>query len=195
MRHRIFCLPVKLLDSARALDFLGPLAVRFYLAPVFWMSGMQKFLHMHDTITWFGNLDWGLGLPFPTVMAYLTASAEVVGALCLLVGFGVRFIVIPLMIVMVVAAVTVHWENGWFAIAHHSSEATRRLQEFMVWLENTYPKRHDFITELGSPVILNNGIEFAATYFVMLFSLFFTGAGKYLSIDYWIDAHWGCSKE
>jgi uncharacterized membrane protein YphA (DoxX/SURF4 family) len=35
-------------------------------------------------------------------------------------------------------------------------------------------------------VILNNGIEFAATYFVMLLSLFFTGAGRFFSLDYWI---------
>jgi uncharacterized membrane protein YphA (DoxX/SURF4 family) len=35
-------------------------------------------------------------------------------------------------------------------------------------------------------VILNNGIEFAATYFIMLLALFFIGAGKYLSVDYWI---------
>lgn len=35
-------------------------------------------------------------------------------------------------------------------------------------------------------MILNKGIEFAATYFVMLLAPFFIGAGKYLSMDYWI---------
>ena len=35
--------------------------------------------------------------------------------------------------------------------------------------------------------LLKNGIEFAATYFIMLLVLFFTGAGRYLSVDYWID--------
>ena len=35
-------------------------------------------------------------------------------------------------------------------------------------------------------MILNNGIEFAVTYFIMLLALFFTGGGKYLSFDYWI---------
>ena len=39
-------------------------------------------------------------------------------------------------------------------------------------------------------MILNNGIEFAVTYFVMLLALFFIGAGKYLSVDYWIAAHY-----
>ena len=34
--------------------------------------------------------------------------------------------------------------------------------------------------------MLNNGIEFAATYFAILLALFFMGAGRYLSADYWI---------
>jgi putative oxidoreductase len=34
--------------------------------------------------------------------------------------------------------------------------------------------------------VLNNGIEFAATYFIMLLALFFLGGGKYISADYWI---------
>jgi hypothetical protein len=34
--------------------------------------------------------------------------------------------------------------------------------------------------------LLNNGIEFAATYFIMLLALFFIGAGRYLSVDFWL---------
>jgi uncharacterized membrane protein YphA (DoxX/SURF4 family) len=45
---------------------------------------------------------------------------------------------------------------------------------------------YDWLTEYGNFVVLNNGIEFAATYFVMLLALFFIGGGKYLSIDYWL---------
>jgi len=37
----------------------------------------------------------------------------------------------------------------------------------------------------GGFVILNNGIEFSATYFIMLLALFFIGAGNYVSADYW----------
>lgn len=40
--------------------------------------------------------------------------------------------------------------------------------------------------EKGKPVILNNGIEFSAIYFVMLLSLFFTGGGRFVSLDYWL---------
>ena len=44
---------------------------------------------------------------------------------------------------------------------------------------------YPWLTEKGNLVVLNNGIEFAATYFIMLLVLFFYGAGRYLSLDYW----------
>lgn len=70
--------------------------------------------------------------------------------------------------------------------ADGGSEASRRLMHFMDWLEGVHPQRHEHITHLGDPVILNNGVEFAATYFVMLLVLFCFGGGKYVSLDYWI---------
>ena len=36
-------------------------------------------------------------------------------------------------------------------------------------------------------MVLNNGIEFAATYFIMLLVLFFIGAGKFFSVDYYLS--------
>ena len=49
--------------------------------------------------------------------------------------------------------------------------------------------QYRWLTEKGHFVILNNGIEFAATYFIMLLVLFFHGAGRYLSLDYWLARH------
>jgi len=43
-----------------------------------------------------------------------------------------------------------------------------------------------WLTSSGPITILNNGIEFAITYFLMLLSLFFTGGGRYTSLDHWI---------
>ena len=175
-----------LLNTTRAVDFLAPLALRLYLVPVFWMASNNKWnpfdssSSLEGTIQWFGNPDWGLGLPFPDVLAHLAWGAEYFGAICLLLGFAVRWAAIPLMATMVVAAVTVHWQNGWLAIAEPSAqlEAGRSiLQEY---------GNYDWLTENGSFVILNNGIEFATTYFIMLLALFFIGAGKYFSIDYYI---------
>ena len=172
------------------LDFIPLLALRLYLAPVLWFAGVNKLTHVADTAVWFANPDWGLGLPFPHLMVYLAGGSEALGAILLLIGFGVRLISLPLIVVMCVAIGWVHWDNGWLAIADHSAESTRRLKEFLSWLKTTHPGRHSFITELGSPIMLNNGIEFATTYLIMLLTLFFYGAGRYFSLDYWVKRTW-----
>ena len=59
------------LDATRRLDFLAPLLLRLYLVPIFWMAGTHKLADMESTIAWFGNPDWGLGLPFPALLAWL----------------------------------------------------------------------------------------------------------------------------
>lgn len=78
------------IDSLRALDFLAPLLIRLYLVPVFWMAGMSKLQGFDDVVAWFGNSDWGLGLPFPWLMAALATATELAGAVLLLLGLGVR---------------------------------------------------------------------------------------------------------
>ena len=173
-----------LLDGFRALDFLAPLAMRLYLVPVFWMAGTKKLADMDSTIAWFGNPDWGLGLPMPELMAWAAALTEAGGAILLLIGLATRWISIPLMITMVVAAVTVHWQHGWAAIAE-TPESAERLATATSLLQQH--GNYDWLSGAGEFVILNNGIEFAATYFIMLLALFFIGAGKYFSIDYWIE--------
>lgn len=181
-----------LLESFTHLDFLAPLLLRLYLAPIFWMAGTKKLADMESTIAWFGNPDWGLGMPFPEFMAWAAALTETLGAVLLVVGLAVRWISIPLMITMVVAAVTVHLQNGWLAIAEGSGLfATERTAGAIERLDRAKSilqehGNYEWLTENGSIVVLNNGIEFAATYFIMLLALFMLGAGKYLSLDYFI---------
>ena len=102
------------LDATRRLDFLAPLLLRLYLVPIFWMAGTHKLADMESTIAWFGNPDWGLGLPFPALLAWLAALTEAGGAVLLLLGLAVRWISIPLMVTMLVAIFTVHLANGFF---------------------------------------------------------------------------------
>ncbi|OOZ39120.1 HvfX family Cu-binding RiPP maturation protein [Solemya elarraichensis gill symbiont] len=181
-----------LLDATRSIDFLAPLALRLYLAPIFWMAGTKKLSDMESTIAWFGNPDWGLGLPYPALMAWAATLTEAGGAILLVLGLAVRWISLPLMATMVVAAVTVHLENGWLAIAEGSGPfATERTVEAVdkLALAKTILQQngdYEWLTSSGSYVILNNGIEFAATYFIMLLALFFIGAGKYLSVYDWL---------
>ena len=182
-----------LLNLTKAVDWLGPLALRLYLVPVFWMAGTTKIDGWENTVAWFGNADWGLGLPFPALMAFLATGSEVVGAIALLIGLGVRWMCIPLMVTMVVAAATAHWQHGWLAIASGSGMfATERTVGAIERLDlaKSILQEHgnyEWLTENGSLVILNNGIEFAATYFIMLLVLFFIGGGRYVSLDYWIN--------
>lgn len=185
----------------RHLDGVVLLLIRLYLAPVMVQAGWQKLANFDSTVQWFGDAEFGLGLPFPYVLAMLASLAEFVGGLLLVPGLAVRWVSIPLLITMVVAMVTVHAENGWLAIADANSwladgtlltnpsvmEAPEKLAAAKSLLEE-----HGYIewlTSSGNFVILNNGIEFAATYFVMLLVLLCFGAGRYTSIDYYLSQY------
>jgi len=205
----ILTLPQRLLDATRSIDFLGPLALRLYLAPILWSAGASKLgidplfgpdlatwfenlehANVDNTAAWFANPDWGLGLPFPEILAWLAAGTEAIGAILLVIGFAVRWISIPLMFTMVIAMVTVHWQNGWMMVADSSwplflteriEGAGERLGAAKQILEQH--GNMEWLTANGEFVVLNNGIEMAATYLIMLLVLFFIGAGK-LSLDY-----------
>ncbi|MDO8861340.1 DoxX family protein [Haliea sp. E1-2-M8] len=170
----------------RHLDWLAPLALRLYLVPVFWLAGIQKIRGMENTIEWFGNPDWGLGLPFPALLAHLAAYTEAIGALLLLLGLATRWVALPLLVTMAVAAFAVHWQNGWAAIADSGAEeiAVRlgAAQELLREHGN-----YTWLTEHGNLVILNNGVEFAATYFIMLLALLYMGGGRFVSADYYLS--------
>jgi len=179
------------LNATNVADFMGPLALRLYLVPVFWVAGQNKLNGMENTIAWFGNPDWGLGLPAPALMAWLATGTEVLGAIALLVGLGTRWFSIPLMITMLVAAFAVHIENGWQAVADPMSPfanadiggAVDRLDKAKSLLREH--GNYDWLTESGNFVVSNGGMEWAITYFVMLLALYFSGAGK-LSLDHLI---------
>lgn len=172
------------------LDGLAPLAMRIFLFYPFLMAGKQKLGNMETTINWFGNTDWGLGLPFPAVMAYMAAYTEFIGAYLLLLGLATRWITVPLMVTMFVAIFAVHWDHGWFAIAQSAGDPEVAMR---IGAANGILEEHGnytWLTAKGNFVILNNGIEFAVTYLVMLFGLFFTGGGRFTSVDYYLGLIW-----
>ena len=187
-----------------SVDFIGPLLLRIYLVPVFFIAGVNKWdplaeggtynpvVGLENITNWFGNADWGLGLPFPFLLALLAWSAEYFGAILLALGLAVRWITIPLLVVMVVAVTSVHWENGWQSVhdakspyaAEDIADVNKRKKAAI-----SIMKKHgnySWLKERGNFVILNNGIEWAATYFLMVLTLFFLGGGRYVSVDYWL---------
>ncbi|MCP5200355.1 MAG: DoxX family protein [Gammaproteobacteria bacterium] len=181
-------------ERARRAEGLAPLLLRLILAPVMLQAGWNKLAHFSDTVAWFEH---GLGLPAPLLMATLAVSAEIVGGACLLLGFATRFAAVPLMVTMLVAMTTVHWPHGWHAIA----DASSWLANDRVAMAAAYKREildilrmhgdYERLTSAGPVTILNNGIEFAAIYFAMLLTLFFTGGGRYTSVDYWVARRFG----
>lgn len=213
------------MDKLKYTDFVVPLAFRLILAPVLIVAGYHKLqlpslgeegisffqalMPDPNVVEWFGNSDWGLGMPFPELMTFMAGWTEFLGGWLLLFGLAARFVSIPLAGTMLVAALTAHLGNGWFAIAP-SNPDTSAAQVYS-WLgfdmANESLKNSEavstrlsaargllaehgnnsWLTEKGSFVVLNNGIEFAITYLFMLLTVFFMGGGRFVSIDYWLN--------
>lgn len=184
--HRIYDLTF---EKLKPLDGVPPLLFRLILAPVMVQAGWWKFKYFDYQVESFGS---DYGLPLPEVMVFLAGSAELVGGAMLVAGLATRLVAVPLLVTMLVAALAVHWENGWLVLSDATSwlandrvmEAASRKARIISILKEHGDYR--WLTGRGSVTILNNGIEFAAMYFVMLLSLFCTGGGRYTSIDYWL---------
>ena len=187
-------------------DFTGALLLRIFLAPIFILAGygklrlgdetaslFEKLLPDPNVASWFGEY---LGMPFPNFMAFMAGWTELLGGILLLIGLLTRYISIPLMFTMIVAATAVHWEYGWHTLPEKKLlmpwewrkdmivEADKRKARAVEILKEH--SNYEWITEYGSITILKNGIENAAIYFIMLMVLLFSGGGRFVSIDYWL---------
>jgi len=90
---------------------LSLLLARIVVAYGFYEPAMMKWREIHSVAEWFGSI----GIPLPTLSAYLSATTEIIGVLFLVLGLFTRLISIPLMFIMVVAILTVHLSNGFSA--------------------------------------------------------------------------------
>ncbi|MBI2340832.1 MAG: DoxX family protein [Deltaproteobacteria bacterium] len=82
------------------------LAIRLYWGFQFFQAGKGKLADIPKVVGFFTDL----GIPFPTVNAYLAAGTECFGGLLLLFGFASRLASIPLAFTMCVAYATAHRE-------------------------------------------------------------------------------------
>ena len=161
-------------------------------------------------------------LPFPFSVLpvelswFLASWTEFFGGICLLLGLGTRLWALPLAVTMLVAAGSVHWDNGWAAVAPSNppkacipdSEANRASTIFERYIncynvnERTIEAsirlakaksllrehgNYSYLNGKGSIVKLNSGIEFAMIYFAMIMALLIIGGGRYLSLDYYLS--------
>ncbi|MCK9454993.1 DoxX family protein [Sulfurimonas sp.] len=90
---------------------LSLLFARVAVAYGFYEPAMMKWSDIGSVAQWFGSM----GIPFPTLNAYMAASAEIMGVILLTLGLLTRFISLPLIVVMIVAIVTVHLPHGFSA--------------------------------------------------------------------------------
>lgn len=167
------------LEWMRVFDFLAPLAIRLFLAPMFWISGVKHLglFSSSDFVAW-NPLTWlnteafqqsvaamgdvaflGLGAE-PWVI--LLGTIEIVAAILLVLGFAVRWVVLALMFIVIVQALLLMGDVGFI---------------------NTMGQ---LVMSHGYSDMTNNLVEVKLVYFILLLALFFMGAGRWVSMDWYI---------
>ena len=214
--HTLISLYDQLRRFLQHFDGVASILLRLILAPVLIGAGWEKITGEN----WFAYQLEAFPFPFnvlpPEVSWFLASWTEFLGGILLLVGLGTRLVAIPLAVTMFVAAWSVHWDNGWAAIApsnppavcitgtdaHAASSVFERyircynVNERTIEASKRLARAKDILREhgnfrylngSGSLVKLNSGIEFAAIYFSMLVALMVIGGGRYLSLDYYLS--------
>lgn len=89
----------------------APLPLRLILGGAMMAHGVSKFQGgIENTAGFFGSL----GIPAPGLMAWFVALLETVGGLMLIVGAFTALVSVLLILNMLVAMLTVHWDAGFF---------------------------------------------------------------------------------
>ena len=163
----------------RGLDFLPPLLFRLFLAPLLWYSGQQKLglFTAADTV-WYNPLTWVNSATYQAaidqmssvpLMSFLPSQAlgfvgwlEVIGAFLIFIGLAVRWISIPLLGLIAITAL----------IALNGQDVVEALKG--VVMGHGYTDMTDSV--FGKSII----------YLLMLLALFFMGAGRFFSVDWFL---------
>ena len=163
----------------RGLDFLPPLLFRLFLAPLLWYSGQQKLglFTAADTV-WYNPLTWVNSATYQAaidqmssvpLMSFLPSSLlgfvgwlEVIGAFLLFIGFAVRWISIPLLGLIAITAL----------VALNGQDIVEALKG--VVMGHGYTDMTESV--FGKSII----------YLLMLLALFFMGAGRFFSVDWFL---------
>ena len=96
----------KLLQNFQSLFLL---LARLTIAYGFLDPALNKWNSIEDTASWFASL----GIPFPLLNVYISATVESLGVVLLALGLLTRVISLPLIATMIVAILTVHLGNGF----------------------------------------------------------------------------------
>jgi putative oxidoreductase len=97
----------KVLRRLSSFEWLAALLMRLFVGYFFFETGWAK-LHNLDAFTQ-RFMQWGI--PHPAFNAALSAYTECIGGALTVLGLGMRFVSIPMMINMAVAIITVKMKN------------------------------------------------------------------------------------
>jgi putative oxidoreductase len=78
--------------------------LRIWFGYGFFKAGLGKLQNIESTASYFGNL----GIPLPTINAWMAGTTECLGGILLFFGVGSRVVAIPLIFTMLVAYSTQH---------------------------------------------------------------------------------------
>jgi len=162
----------------RGFDFLPPLLLRLFLAPLFWISGSQKLGLFTGDYVWYNPFTWAnpetikataesmANLPligsFSDILPYAIGGLEVVGAFLLFIGFAVRWISLPLLALIAFTAL----------VSLNGQDIFTALKELLM--------THGY-TDMSNTIFGKSVV-----YFIMLLTLFFMGAGRFFSVDWFL---------
>lgn len=203
------------LGLVKHFDGVASVLMRLILGPVLIAAGWEKITGVNWFASQLDSFPFPFNV-LPVELSWFLASwTEFLGGMLLLLGLATRVVAIPLAVTMFVALYSVHLDNGWAAIApsrppavcidgsaaHAESTVFERAIKCMNVNERTVEasKRlaraksilrehgnYRYLNGGGAIVKLNNGIEFAAIYLVMLLALLVIGGGRYFSLDYYL---------
>ncbi|MEB4590616.1 DoxX family protein [Candidatus Thiothrix sp. Deng01] len=167
------------LEWMRVFDFIAPLVIRLFLAPMFWISGVKRLglfsssdFVVYNPLTWLNteafqqsaasmhnSLFTGMGAE---TLVILLGVIELAAAICLVLGFAVRWVTLALMFVVVVLGLIAMGDAGFV---------------------NTMEQ---LVMSHGYTNMTNNLTEVYLVYFILLLALFFMGAGRWFSLDWYV---------
>ena len=96
------------ISASKGLDFLSPLldlALRIWVAKVFFMSGLTK-IQSWDTTMMLFQYEYNVPILSPTIAAYMGTAAELTLPILLLAGFFSRGTALALFVFNIVAAIS-----------------------------------------------------------------------------------------
>ena len=112
MGEKIVQLYAKIVETLKRFEDFALLGARLTMSYGLYHPALNKLKNIEGTAEWFKTQ---LGIPLPTLNAYMAGGAEFLGFILLAIGLGTRLISFPLVVVMLVAIFALHWEHGFQA--------------------------------------------------------------------------------